>query len=98
MSRIWYYEEDGNVKTIYHYMLLLDVIDYFVNKRLVLFCNWGTFKSRMTANIYLRKKKKWVQILSQLPPGSIICGQGAGAEPECHAQLWHALSCVFILR
>lgn len=58
MSRIWYNEEDGNVKTIYHYTLLLDVIDYFVNKRLVLSCNWGKFKSRMTANIYLRKKKK----------------------------------------
>lgn len=58
MSRIWYSEEDGNVKTIYHYTLLLDVIDYFVNKRLVLSCNWGKFKSRMTANIYLRKKKK----------------------------------------
>lgn len=39
-------------------IILLDVTDYFVNKRLVLFCNWGTFKSRMTANIYLTEKKK----------------------------------------
>lgn len=96
MSIIRNFEEYGYVKTISHYSLLLYVIDCLVNTTLVLFYNLGTFKSRMSPNIYLRKNS--IQILSQLPTGSIISGQEACAEPECHAQLWHGLSCVFILR
>lgn len=83
----------GFVKTVCHYSMLLHVIDWFVNTRVVLF-----YIQIQNIGKHLFEKKKGVQIVSQLLPGSTVSGQEACAEPECHAQLWHGLSCVFILR